>query len=147
MSHDWHFGQFSVFVFNHLEQRSHLEDVSRDTRNENPMLNWLKDLICDEFNNIPDSRGIIFCKTREMTVALVNWMKDTEELRRFNPHNLVGTNAPSNKAGPSIWQRESSLIYLRLDNLLIGYRCCSNDCFNYWDVIIISTIIMFYVAF
>jgi len=73
--------------------------MSEDPKYENPKLNHLKRIICEEYRKAPDSRGIIFCKTREMTVALVNWMFDTPELKKLNPHNLVGSNAPSNKAG------------------------------------------------
>jgi ATP-dependent RNA helicase DDX58 len=57
---------------------------------------------------VQDSRGIVFVKTREMTVALVNWMIETEELKELNPHNLVGTNAPSQKAGKE-FQRDFKL--------------------------------------
>jgi len=51
------------------------------------------------FRENEDSCGIVFAKTREMTVALMNWMNETDELKELNPHNLVGSNAPSQKAG------------------------------------------------
>jgi len=41
----------------------------------------------------------VFVKTREMTVALMNWMQATDDLKELNPHNVVGSNAPSQKAG------------------------------------------------
>lgn len=67
--------------------------------NENPKLKYLKNEILNYFRDNEDSRGIVFVKTREMTVALLNWMKETAELNKLNPHNLVGSNAPSQKAG------------------------------------------------
>ena len=74
--------------------------VSEDPRYENPKLNILKNIILDRYEEKPDSCGIIFCKTREMTVALVNWMKeDGPELNRLRPHNITGSNAPQHKAG------------------------------------------------
>ena len=81
------------------EQKDYLQQVSQDPNNENPKLNYLKDLILEFYNKAPDSRCIIFCKTREMTLALMNWMKETDGLKELNPHNLVGTNAPANQAG------------------------------------------------
>jgi len=62
-------------------------------------LEYLKKKILQFYQGKEDSRGIIFVKTREMTVALVNWINETAELKALNPHNLVGTNAPAQKAG------------------------------------------------
>ena len=44
-------------------------------------------------------RAIIFCKTREMTMALQEWIKETPELVILNPNRLVGANAPAEKGG------------------------------------------------
>ena len=84
------------------EKKNYLIEVSENPRYENPKLKYLQAEITKHYKKKPDSRGIVFCKTREMTVALVNWMKDTPELRELKPHNLVGTNAPANKAGRAL---------------------------------------------
>ena len=74
--------------------------MSEDPRYENPKLNILKNIILDRYEEKPDSLGIIFCKTREMTVALVNWMKeDVPELNRLHPHSITGMNASGHKTG------------------------------------------------
>jgi len=90
------------------DERDHLTEISRDPLNENPKLNFIKELILKYCREDKDSCGIVFVKTREMTVALMNWMKETEDLRELNPHNLVGSNAPSQKAGLS------AMVYLCL---------------------------------
>ena len=81
------------------DEKDRLTAISADPQYENPKLNYLKKIILKYFGENEDSRGIVFVKTREMTVALMNWMTETEELKDLNPHNLVGSNAPSQKAG------------------------------------------------
>jgi len=81
------------------DAKDHLTAISADPRYENPKLNYLKKIIVKYFQKNKDSCGIVFVKTREMTVALMNWMKETDELKELKPHNLVGSNAPSQKAG------------------------------------------------
>jgi hypothetical protein len=39
----------------------------------------------------------------------MNWMKETPELKALNPHNLVGSNAPSQKAGQTQFKQEDVL--------------------------------------
>ena len=63
------------------------------------------------FEENEDSRGIVFVKTRELTVALMNWMKETDNLKELNPHNLVGSNAPSQKAGMLVDKHENCSIF------------------------------------
>ena len=89
----------SNFVSNQTEKKAFLLTVSLNPRYDNPKLNYLKELITKIYSEKPDSRGIIFCKTREMTVALTKWMNETPGLDELNPHNLVGSNAPSQSAG------------------------------------------------
>jgi len=57
----------------------------------------------------------VFVKTRELTVALMNWMKATDELKQLNPHNLVGSNAPSQKAGMLVDKHENCSFSVGLD--------------------------------
>ena len=81
------------------DEKNQLAVISQDPHNINPKLEYLKKLILEFYQGNENSRGIIFVKTREMTVALVSWMTETKELEALNPHNLVGTNAPSMRAG------------------------------------------------
>jgi len=81
------------------DEKDRLAAISKDPQYENPKLNYLKQRILKYFGENENSCGIVFVKTREMTVALMNWMNETEELKILKPHNLVGSNAPSQKAG------------------------------------------------
>jgi len=89
----------NVICSNVAEKKVELTAISKDLSNENPKLAYLKNVILGYFRENKDSCGIVFVKTREMTVALMNWMQETPELNRLNPHNLVGSNAPSQRAG------------------------------------------------
>ena len=46
-----------------------------------------------------DSRGIVFCKTRELTMALEHWMGEDPHLKILNPKHLTGANAKIDKGG------------------------------------------------
>jgi len=105
-----------LFVKSFADDKDRLTAISMDPSCENPKLNELKENILKHFRENKDSCGIVFAKTREMTVALMNWMNETDELKELNPHNLVGSNAPSQKSGMSMladW-REFCLLW-RMD--------------------------------
>ena len=64
--------------------------MSHDTRNKNPKLEAVRGVILKKAAAIPDLRAIMFCKTREMTVALKNWMEDTPGLKELGAERLAG---------------------------------------------------------
>jgi len=86
-------------IYSVVDVKDQLTAISADPNNENPKLSFLKNVILSYFKENTESCGIVFVKTREMTVALMNWMQATPEMKKLNPHNLVGSNAPSQKAG------------------------------------------------
>lgn len=65
----------------------------------NPKLEALKDIILKLYTEKPDSRVIVFIKTRESVQAIGNWMKETDDLRCLNPVICVGTEASGEKGG------------------------------------------------
>jgi ERCC4-related helicase len=65
----------------------------------NPKLQRLEQIILQFYSDNKNAQGILFCKTRETTTALMNWMKATPELAWLNPHNLVGASSPQRKDG------------------------------------------------
>ncbi|ESN97093.1 hypothetical protein HELRODRAFT_114400 [Helobdella robusta] len=69
-----------------------LKIIADDQRYNNPKLEQLKTMLHEHYTLYPDSRCIIFCKTREMTVALVNWTKEADELKSLNAEVLIGVN-------------------------------------------------------
>ena len=76
------------------------------------------------FRKKEDSRAILFCKTREMTQALVSWINEDDELQHLRPTSLVGTNAPSSRQGNIILRTQFhvqnySPAYVRREKKLI----------------------------
>ena len=51
------------------------------------------------FRENPGLRAIVFCKTREMTQALKNWMQEDRELRPLNADKLVGSHSATERGG------------------------------------------------
>lgn len=97
-----------------------------DKKYDNPKLEKMKHMISDYYKENSDSRCIIFCKTREMATALVNWMNETPELQPLNPTKLVGTNAPANREGYMakeflLPKCDFGLNYLATETLILVY--------------------------
>jgi ERCC4-related helicase len=62
----------------------------------NPKLEALKRLLLDEFDKSTTAKGIVFMTTRQLTGALVKWIKTDEHLRdRVRPKQLVGAHGNS----------------------------------------------------
>ncbi|VDI05287.1 ATP-dependent RNA helicase DDX58 [Mytilus galloprovincialis] len=59
----------------------------------NPKLIALRDIIFKLYKEKPDSKVIMFIKTREVVQAIENWMKDTDGLSYLNPVNVAFTHA------------------------------------------------------
>lgn len=95
------------------DKYENLRAAAGDKKYDNPKLEKMKHMISDYYKENSDSRCIIFCKTREMATALVNWMNETPELQPLNPTKLVGTNAPANREGMTSVQQDDVLKYFR----------------------------------
>ena len=68
-----------------------------DRRYPNPKLTALKEIILNKMKD--DSRGIVFCKTRELTLALEHWMGEDPRLKRLSPRHLTGAHANVERGG------------------------------------------------
>ncbi|XP_071167748.1 ATP-dependent RNA helicase DHX58-like isoform X2 [Mytilus edulis] len=65
----------------------------------NPKLEALKDIVFKLYTEKPDSRVIVFTKTRESVQAIGNWMNEIDGLSCLNPVIFVGTEASGEKGG------------------------------------------------
>ena len=74
-----------------------LNRISGDPLNVNPKLAQLKQSILKAYEKNRDMRCILFCKTREMTVALANWIN--EEIKILRAHYLTGAHISSDNTG------------------------------------------------
>ena len=68
-----------------------LKEFSLSSACENPKLEGLQKKILSYYAVNKKAQGIVFCKTREMTFALMNWMKELPSLAVLNPHNITGS--------------------------------------------------------
>jgi len=89
----------AYFLFSGIERN--LDEFSRSAACENPKLKRLQEIILSFYEKNENAQGIVFCKTREMTFALMNWMKESESLAVLNPHNITGSNK-TDKHGQSV---------------------------------------------
>ena len=76
-----------------------LQHCVNDPNHDNPKLETLKKLVSNTYRENMDSRGIIFVKTRDLTTAIQNWMRDTERLKVLSPIKFVGAQAGGEKGG------------------------------------------------
>lgn len=66
------------------------DEVNKNGEPKNPKLEKIKEILLKE--NDGESKGILFSKTRETTIALENWINESKELKWLKPLRLVGTN-------------------------------------------------------
>ncbi|KAI8514011.1 ATP-dependent RNA helicase ddx58 [Branchiostoma belcheri] len=81
------------------EARGELQEYAADSKYSNPKLDQLKYMILQAYAEKPDSRCLLFCKTRALTIALLTWMQEDEALRKLNPGRLVGAGARESTEG------------------------------------------------
>ncbi|XP_078659837.1 antiviral innate immune response receptor RIG-I-like isoform X1 [Branchiostoma floridae x Branchiostoma belcheri] len=81
------------------EAKGELETYAADEKYSNPKLDQLKYMILQAYTEKPDSRCLLFCKTRALTIALLTWMQEDEALRKLNPGRLVGAGASESTGG------------------------------------------------
>ncbi|XP_033632690.1 probable ATP-dependent RNA helicase DHX58 [Asterias rubens] len=78
-----------VAVFKSKEE--HLQRISEDPANRNPLLECLSDTLIKALAGQDHSRGILFCKTRAATEALLAWIEKTPKLQFLKPGRLIGS--------------------------------------------------------
>jgi len=66
---------------------------------ENPKLEGLKQILQKQFRKSPDSRCIIFVKTRDLVNAIHRWMTETPDLKRLGSVPFVGAQASVQQGG------------------------------------------------
>ncbi|XP_078588696.1 antiviral innate immune response receptor RIG-I-like [Branchiostoma floridae x Branchiostoma japonicum] len=82
-----------------IEAKGYLQEYAADPKYSNPKLDELKNMILQAYAEKPDSRCLLFCKTRALTIALLTWMQEDPDLRKLNPGRLVGAGASESTGG------------------------------------------------
>jgi ERCC4-related helicase len=88
-----------IQFYSFSESQEHLQIYAGDPNHENPKLLELRKLVLNAFKTDPDSRGIIFVRTRDLVKAIHRWMEETDELRQFKPVMFTGAQAKCNAGG------------------------------------------------
>ena len=78
-----------------------MEEFSRSAACENPKLRRLQEQILSFYADNANAQGIVFCKTREMTYALLNWMNASPSLVALKPRNITGSGKTEKRNGQS----------------------------------------------
>ncbi|NWR94488.1 DDX58 helicase, partial [Furnarius figulus] len=73
------------------EKEPELTAISKDESNENPKLEDLASILDDAYRYNPQTRAIVFAKTRALVAALKKWMEANPLLRHIKPAVLMGT--------------------------------------------------------
>ncbi|CAK8690224.1 unnamed protein product [Clavelina lepadiformis] len=83
----------------------------RLTNNTNPLLERLQRKLAEEFYRLPQSRCIIFVKTRAIAKALLTYLNEQQDLARFhlNAKQLTGAGARSESGGMTKPGQEDTL--------------------------------------
>ncbi|XP_061171542.1 antiviral innate immune response receptor RIG-I-like isoform X2 [Saccostrea echinata] len=93
-----------------------LEKCTEDPKHKNPKLEALKHMIVEYFKENPDSRVIVFVKTKELVKAIETFMNETDELRNLNPKQFVGVQANKEKGGMTKVEQDEILRLFREGN-------------------------------
>ncbi|XP_049752774.1 antiviral innate immune response receptor RIG-I [Elephas maximus indicus] len=84
------------------EKLQELEYVSMDPNNENPKLQDLSFILQEEYHVNPDSRTILFVKTRALVDALKKWIEENPKLSFLKPGILTGRGRTNQKIGMTL---------------------------------------------
>ncbi|NXK46772.1 DDX58 helicase, partial [Chauna torquata] len=81
------------------EKESELTALSKDESNENPKLEELACILDDAYRYNPQTRTLLFAKTRALVAALKKWMKENPILSYVKPDVLMGHGRRDQKTG------------------------------------------------
>ncbi|XP_077201385.1 antiviral innate immune response receptor RIG-I isoform X2 [Paroedura picta] len=75
---------------------------SQDEFNENPKLEEITFILEEEYRLKPQTRSILFVKTRALAAALKNWVEESPQLRHLKPDVLMGRGKRNQNTGMTL---------------------------------------------
>ncbi|XP_029015698.1 probable ATP-dependent RNA helicase DHX58 [Betta splendens] len=104
------------------ENQVELKKIARDPRYENPKMGKLESVLLKQFDSGVNSRGILFCKTRESTHRLNNWVLENTLLQDAGIKPAVLTGAGNGSTYMTQHEQEDTIRNFRQGklNLLIS---------------------------
>nr|XP_060618505.1 antiviral innate immune response receptor RIG-I [Anolis sagrei ordinatus] len=76
--------------------------ASQDISNENPKLEEITFLLDETYHENPETRTILFVKTRALVAALKNWIEESPQLQHLKPEVLMGRGKRNQKTGMTL---------------------------------------------
>lgn len=105
------------------EKLEELEKVSKDPSNENPKLRDLYLILQEEYHLKPETKTILFVKTRALVDALKKWIEENPALSFLKPGILTGRGRTSQATGMTLPAQKCVLEAFRAsgdNNILIA---------------------------
>ncbi|XP_036186505.1 antiviral innate immune response receptor RIG-I isoform X1 [Myotis myotis] len=84
------------------EKLPELESISMDPSNENPKLKDLCFILQEEYHLNPETRTILFVKTRALVDALKKWIEENSKLSFLKPDILTGRGKTNQNIGMTL---------------------------------------------
>ncbi|XP_072260517.1 antiviral innate immune response receptor RIG-I [Pyxicephalus adspersus] len=84
-----------------------LMEVAKD--NENPKLDELQFILSESYHENPETRTLLFVKTRALVAALKKWIEETPSLSFLKPEMLIGRNKTHDNLGMSLPNQKGAL--------------------------------------
>ncbi|XP_075823630.1 antiviral innate immune response receptor RIG-I [Microtus pennsylvanicus] len=105
------------------EKLEELEEVSKDPSNENPKLRDLYLILQEEYHLKPETKTILFVKTRALVDALKKWIEENPALSFLKPGILTGRGKTNQATGMTLPAQKCALEAFRAsgdNNILIA---------------------------
>ncbi|KAM7023517.1 antiviral innate immune response receptor RIG-I [Acridotheres tristis] len=97
------------------EQELELTALSKDESNENPKLEELACILDEAYRYNPETRTILFAKTRALVAALKKWIEANPLLSHIKPDVLMGKRRRDHKTGMTLPMQKGVLDAFRND--------------------------------
>ncbi|XP_041523285.1 antiviral innate immune response receptor RIG-I [Microtus oregoni] len=105
------------------EKLEELEEISKDPSNENPKLRDLYLILQEEYHLKPETKTILFVKTRALVDALKKWIEENPALSFLKPGILTGRGKTNQATGMTLPAQKCALEAFRAsgdNNILIA---------------------------
>ncbi|XP_013927863.1 PREDICTED: probable ATP-dependent RNA helicase DDX58 [Thamnophis sirtalis] len=96
-------------VSNFEDNLQELTAASEDKSNENPKLEDIAEILGEAYHVDPETRTILFVKTRALLAALKNWIEETPELKHLKPQALMGRGKRNHCTGMTLPNQKGTL--------------------------------------
>ncbi|KAM5192467.1 antiviral innate immune response receptor RIG-I isoform 1-T2 [Mantella aurantiaca] len=84
-----------------------LMEIAED--NENPKLEQLQFILSESYRENPETRTLLFVKTRALVAALKKWIEETPSLSFLNPETLFGRSKRHDNIGMTLQKQKGAL--------------------------------------